>query len=170
VTGADHSRRAVVGLRRATASGLLVLTVVTGVLILADVQTPARLFVTLAFVLLAPGWAIAAFVRPARPSLTWSVAVAVGISVSIVIAQLMVNLHQWTPTPAMLALTGGTAPLLLHHLLRDSRWDAAPARQSSAPANSAPANSVPANSARTTSRDRAQSGPAETRLTETEAR
>ena len=121
MTATDH----VVRVRRATAGGLLALTAATAVFILADVHTPARLLVTLAFVVLAPGWAVAAFVRPARPSLIWITAVGVGVSASIVIAQLMVNLHQWNPTPMMLALAGVTVPLLVHHLLRDTRWDTA---------------------------------------------
>ncbi|MGH3494037.1 MAG: hypothetical protein ACRDRL_04830 [Sciscionella sp.] len=102
--------------RQLTALALALLTVLNGVFTTIGVHTPIRLYVTVAFLLLAPGWALAAFLRDAGPALVWSVAVCLGLAVGILLAQTMVTATFFKPALAMLALDGLTLGLLLYHI------------------------------------------------------
>lgn len=104
--------------RRLTAALLAALTLATATLTLLGVDTPARLYLTVAFVLLAPGWAVTAYLHLDEPALLWSVSVAVGVALSIVVAQVLVSAGFWHPWGAMLALEIATLAVLGHHLLR----------------------------------------------------
>ncbi|MGH3495361.1 MAG: hypothetical protein ACRDQ1_19300 [Sciscionella sp.] len=106
--------------RRLTAGGLVLLTLLTGVLNLADVHTPLRLYLTLAFVVFAPGWALAAYLRTNQQALIWSVAASLGIALGIILAQTMVSSGAWHPWTAMLILDGLTLIVLVHHLMRSA--------------------------------------------------
>jgi peptidoglycan/LPS O-acetylase OafA/YrhL len=112
----------VIGVRsrqvRITATVLLVLTVVTGACVVLDVRGDFRLPLTLLFVLFAPGWAIANYLRMDRPSLVWSVSAAVGGSLAIITAQIMVTTGRWHPVGALLLVCALTVVLLVHHLVR----------------------------------------------------
>jgi uncharacterized membrane protein len=112
----------VIGVRsrqvRITATALLVLTVLTGACAVLDVRGGFRLLLTLLFVLFAPGWAIANYLRMDSPSLVWSVSAAVGGSVGIIIAQIMVTTGQWHPVGALLLVCALTVVPLVHHLVR----------------------------------------------------
>jgi uncharacterized membrane protein len=110
--------------RRITAAALIVLTAATAVLTAADVHSPLRLFLTVAFATLAPGWAAVAYLRITPLSLAWITTVAVGLSLAILIAQIMVLARWWHPVDALLALCGLTFIALLPHLVRrDERPD-----------------------------------------------
>lgn len=105
-------------LRRSIIVALLALTAAATLLAAFGVQTPVRLLVTGAFLLAAPGWAVSSYLRIASTSLEWIVAIAVGIAVSIIIAQTMVSTHWWHPVGAMVVLGALTFVALLHHLSR----------------------------------------------------
>ncbi len=104
--------------RQVVAATLALLTLLTGVLTAADFHTPLRLWITLAFVVLAPGWALAAYFPAAEPALTWSVAVSLSIALGILVAQTMVSVGVWYPTGALLVLVGLTFAALVNHLVR----------------------------------------------------
>jgi uncharacterized membrane protein len=112
--------------RQAVAATLILLTLLTGVLTAADIHTSLRLWITLAFVVLAPGWALAAYLPVAEPALTWSVAVSLGIALGILVAQTMVSAGVWYPTGALLILAGLTCAALVHHLVRQSGSSSSP--------------------------------------------
>ncbi len=99
---------------RATAGGLALLTLVTGVLTAARVDTPVLLYLTVAFVLTAPGWKVAAWLRIGQPALAWSVACGLGLALGIVAAQVMVSAGWWHPWAAMLGLQAVTLAALVH--------------------------------------------------------
>lgn len=104
--------------RRLTAALLAALTVATATLTLLGMDTPIRLYLTVAFVILAPGWAVTAYLHIQEAALTWSVSVAVGVALSIAVAQVMVSAGFWHPWGAMLALEILTVGLLGHHMVR----------------------------------------------------
>jgi hypothetical protein len=104
--------------RRITATALIALTALTAALTAFDMQTTLRLFLTVAFVAVAPGWAAVDYLRISPASLTWITAVASGISLVILIAQVMVWTRWWHPAGALLTLCGLTLAALLHHLVR----------------------------------------------------
>jgi uncharacterized membrane protein len=100
------------GLRRgATARWLwlvLVVTVLAVVLALADIASPVRVAVTLAFVLAAPGLALAQAIgiEELFPLITLSVAAS--ISVAIVLGGTLLYAGIWVPEVTLLALGGIT--------------------------------------------------------------
>lgn len=102
--------------RRETAIGLALLTLVAGTLTAA--QAGAPLLLTVAFVLAAPGWAIASYLRITQPALLWSLAAALGISLGILIAQVMVTTGHWHPEAAMLGFEAATLAALLPQAAR----------------------------------------------------
>jgi hypothetical protein len=104
--------------RQRTASGLALLTLATGALTAAEVHAPAVLYLTAAFVLTAPGWALASYLRITPPGLVWPVAVALGLAVAILVAQVMVTAGYWHPWGAMLAFEGLTLTALLPRVAR----------------------------------------------------
>ncbi len=103
--------------RRITAGALLVLSLLTGLSTALDLDTPLRLYLVVAFVLLAPGWAVAAHLRADRPALEWVTAVGLGVALATLLAQTMVSARSWHPVGAMIVLTVLTAAALLPHLL-----------------------------------------------------
>ena len=104
--------------RQRTAGGLALLTLVTAALTVA--QAPARvlLYLTIAFVLTAPGWALACYLRITPPGLAWAVAVALGLAMAILVAQVMVTAGFWHPRGAMLAVEALTLAALLPRVVR----------------------------------------------------
>ncbi|KAA2261706.1 hypothetical protein F0L68_15785 [Solihabitans fulvus] len=109
------------GLRRYCAGALLVIGMLAAVLATAEVGGPVRLLITLVFLLVGPGWAVAAYLPGASAALTWAAATAVSIALSIVVAQVMLMLGAWHPTRALVLLAAASAPLLVHHLVRTTR-------------------------------------------------
>ncbi|HET6503278.1 MAG TPA: hypothetical protein VFG87_21220 [Amycolatopsis sp.] len=103
---------------RLTAAALLVLTAVNLLLAGLDVHSALRLYLSVAFVVLAPGWAMTARLRIGTPALAWITAIAAGLSLTLLVAQVMVSTHWWHPTAAFLVLSALTFLALLAHLIR----------------------------------------------------
>lgn len=101
--------------RQGTARGLALLTLASCMLTAAQVQTPLRLYLTVVFVLLAPGWALACYLRITQPALLWSVACGLGLALGILVAQVMVAAGYWHPWGAMLGFEALTLAVLVHH-------------------------------------------------------
>ena len=76
----------------------------------------ARLVVTIAFLLLGPGWAAAGFLRRAPAAHVWLLTVGVGVATTLLIGQAMV-MTGWcrAPTGALYATTVLSVPFLLRH-------------------------------------------------------
>lgn len=93
----------------------------TAALALLPVDGRLRLAVTVAFFLVAPGWAAGAVIRPpggAPPtSLRWAVSIGASIAAEGLVAQAML-LVGWHPAVAYGGMLALTATLLAVHLLR----------------------------------------------------
>ena len=112
VTRAQLARRAVAVLlvvAGLTACVLSVLQVTAGPL--AQVRLP----LTLAFLLLGPGWAAAGFLRRAPAAHVWLLAVGVGVATTLLIGQIMVMTGVWAPAGALYLTTAASVPFLLRH-------------------------------------------------------
>jgi hypothetical protein len=79
--------------------------------ILGDV----RFVVTIAFLVLGPGWAAAGFLRRAPAAHVWLLTVSVGVAVTLLVAQIMVSAVFWRPDLALYAITVVSVPFLLRH-------------------------------------------------------
>jgi hypothetical protein len=104
--------------RRGTASALALLTLATGALTAAQVHTGLLLYLTVGFVLLAPGWAISCHLRITQPALLWSAASGLGLALGILVGQVMVSTGYWHPWGAMLGFEALTLAALLHHAVK----------------------------------------------------
>lgn len=111
--------------RQATASALLVLSLAVVVLAALDVTGGVRLLVVVAFGLLAPGWAVVAFWRPANPAMEWATSIAVSAAILVVLSMAMLLTSAWSPVPVAIVLALATAATLAVHLLADRRLAAA---------------------------------------------
>ena len=74
-----------------------------------------RLIVTLAFLLLGPGWAAAGFLRRAPAAHVWLLTVGVGVAVTLLIGQVMVMTGAWAPIGALYLVAALSVPFLLRH-------------------------------------------------------
>ncbi len=74
-----------------------------------------RLVVTVAFLLLGPGWAAAGFLRRAPAAHVWLLTVGVGVAITLLVGQLMVMAGVWLPTAALYAVAALSVPFLLRH-------------------------------------------------------
>jgi hypothetical protein len=106
------------GGRQGTAAGLALLTLVTGTLTAAHAHTSLLLYLTVAFVLVAPGWAIASRLPITQPALMWSAACGLGIALGILTAQVMVSTGYWHPWGAMLGFEALTLAALMHRVVK----------------------------------------------------
>jgi hypothetical protein len=104
--------------RKITAALLIALTLAMLIAELVGVGGNWRLILTTAFVLLAPGWSITAYLRSAALSFRWSVGIALGIAIGMIAGQTMIVLHAWHPLTAMFVIGVLTTAALAHHLLR----------------------------------------------------
>ena len=104
--------------RRGTAALLIALTLATLIAELVGAGGNWRLILTTAFVLIAPGWSITAYLRSAPLSFRWAVGVALGIGIGMIAGQTMLVLHAWHPLTAIFVLGVLTLLPLVHHLLR----------------------------------------------------
>jgi hypothetical protein len=75
----------------------------------------ARLVVTIAFLLLGPGWAAAGFLRRAPAAHVWLLTVGVGVATTLLIGQAMVMTGWWAPAGALYVTTLLSVPFLLRH-------------------------------------------------------
>jgi hypothetical protein len=76
-----------------------------------------RLVLTMAFLLLGPGWAAAGFLRRAPAAHVWLLAAGVGISVTLILAHFMVAFTFWRPAVMLYAVTAVSIPFLLRHAI-----------------------------------------------------
>jgi len=106
---------------RTTASVLLVIAACTALSVVIGVTGPWRLVLTVLFALTVPGWAVAAYVRPWSQSFQWTVAVAVSLSLSILLSQAMLTLGYWHPEAALLGFALVSMAPLGHHLVRGAQ-------------------------------------------------
>ena len=104
--------------RRVTAGLLIALTLATLIAELVGIGGNWRLILTTAFVLLAPGWTITAYLRSAPLSFRWGVGIALGVGIGMIAGQTMLVLHGWHPLTAVFVLGLLTLAGLVHHLLR----------------------------------------------------
>jgi hypothetical protein len=108
---------------RLARSAVAVLLVVSGLsaCMLSLLQVTAgplaqvRLPLTLAFLLLGPGWAAAGFLRRAPAAHVWLLAVGVGVATTLLIGQIMVMTGVWAPAGALYLTTAASVPFLLRH-------------------------------------------------------
>lgn len=75
----------------------------------------ARFYVTLAFLVLGPGWAAAGFLRRAPAAHVWLLTLGTGVAATLLAAQIMVSSGVWQPATALYALTAISVPFLLRH-------------------------------------------------------
>ena len=105
--------------RRAVAVLLVLVGVVACALSLLQVSGAVagqlRLVVTIAFLLLGPGWAAAGFLRRAPAAHVWLLTVGVGVATTLLIGQAMVMIGVWAPAGALYATTVLSVPFLLRH-------------------------------------------------------
>ena len=105
-------------IRRYTAYGLLAVCVITIALVWSGLDFAVRPLVVLLFVLTAPGWALISYVNVRHLSVTWVSAVGLSLSITLILAQVLVLTHVWYPEAAVVALAAATAIPLTHHVLR----------------------------------------------------
>jgi hypothetical protein len=74
-----------------------------------------RFAVTLAFLLLGPGWAAAGFLRRAPAAHVWLLTFGVGVGTTLLVGQVMVSLGVWRPAVALYLITLVSVPFLLRH-------------------------------------------------------
>lgn len=74
-----------------------------------------RFMLTVGFLVLGPGWAAAGFLRRAPAAHVWLLTIGVGVAVTLLVAQIMVNAAFWRPDLALYALTILSVPFLLRH-------------------------------------------------------
>jgi hypothetical protein len=74
-----------------------------------------RLFVTIGFLILGPGWAAAGFLRRAPAAHVWLLTVGTGVAVTLLIAQIMVMTTAWQPAAALYLVAAVSMPVLARH-------------------------------------------------------
>ena len=74
-----------------------------------------RFYVTLAFLVLGPGWAAAGFLRRAPAAHVWLLTIGVGVAATLLVAQVMISARIWDPTVALYLMTIVSIPFLLRH-------------------------------------------------------
>jgi hypothetical protein len=74
-----------------------------------------RFYLTSGFLVLGPGWAAAGFLRRAPAAHVWLLTIGVGVSVTLLVAQVMVSAQTWQPDVALYLITLASVPFLLRH-------------------------------------------------------
>lgn len=74
-----------------------------------------RFVVTVAFLILGPGWSAAGFLRRAPAAHVWLLTIGVGVAVTLLVGQVMVTTGYWRPDHALYAITAASVPFLLRH-------------------------------------------------------
>ncbi|MCW2631353.1 MAG: hypothetical protein JWR88_315 [Pseudonocardia sp.] len=105
--------------RRAVASVLVLAGAMACVMSLLSVGGgllgSIRLFVTIGFLILGPGWAAAGFLRRAPAAHVWLLTVGTGVAVTLLIAQIMVMTTAWQPAAALYLVAAVSMPVLARH-------------------------------------------------------
>jgi hypothetical protein len=74
-----------------------------------------RFSVTVAFLILGPGWAAAGFLRRAPAAHVWLLTIGTGVAATLLAGQIMVSSGVWQPATALYILTTVSVPFLLRH-------------------------------------------------------
>lgn len=74
-----------------------------------------RFLLTMGFLLLGPGWAVAGFLRRAPAAHVWLLTLGVGVATTLLVAQIMVSARAWYPDIALYLITVVSVPFLLRH-------------------------------------------------------
>lgn len=74
-----------------------------------------RLVVTTIFLILGPGWSAAGFLRRAPAAHVWLLAIGTGVSVTLLVGQIMVSTRVWAPDGALYLVAALCVPFLLRH-------------------------------------------------------
>jgi hypothetical protein len=74
-----------------------------------------RFSVTVAFLILGPGWAAAGFLRRAPAAHVWLLTIGTGVAATLLAGQVMVSSGVWQPATALYILTPVSVPFLLRH-------------------------------------------------------
>lgn len=105
--------------RRYVAIALIVVGVLACAFNLAGVSGgfvgEVRLLLTIAFLLLGPGWAAAGFLRRAPAAHVWLLTVGVGVATTLLVGQIMVSFGAWYPSVALFVITLLSLPFLFRH-------------------------------------------------------
>ncbi|MFP5021302.1 hypothetical protein [Pseudonocardia phyllosphaerae] len=105
--------------RRAVAILLIAAGVLACVMNVMDVSGgnagEFRLLLTIASLLLGPGWAAAGFLRRAPAAHVWLLTLGVGTAVTLIVGQIMVGLGLWYPSVALFLVTLVSIPFLVRH-------------------------------------------------------
>ncbi len=102
---------------RIHATGLLLVTLAVAALAESNIDSPARVVLTVVFFLLVPGLAAVALAKPAWTSVTWAIAIGVSVAADVLLAQAMLLLG-WHPVWAFGALLAVSAGLLAVQMVR----------------------------------------------------
>ena len=107
-----------------------VLSAVQPLLVLVDVQFPGRTWTALAYALLVPGLAIAAWLRLPSRLASWGLALAISIATQILVAMVMLQTGHWVPIASVLVPSLISWPFLFASLRRPRALpDAHPTRK-----------------------------------------
>ena len=107
-----------------------VLSVVQPLLVMVDVQFPGRTWTALAYALLVPGLAIAAWLRLPSRLASWGLAFAISIATQILVAMVMLQTGHWVPIASVLVPSLISWPFLFFSLRRPRALpDAHPTRK-----------------------------------------
>jgi uncharacterized membrane protein len=96
---------------------------VTGVLTfldLAGLDSPLRPILAVAFFLAVPGWAVVAWLDLADALLAWTLAVGLSVAAGIIVAEMMLWTHQWSPLRSFIALAVASGLSLTARLWREN--------------------------------------------------
>jgi hypothetical protein len=74
-----------------------------------------RFVATVGFLVLGPGWSAAGFLRRAPAAHVWLLTIGVGVSATLLVAQIMVSAEYWRPDIALYVITALSVPFLLRH-------------------------------------------------------
>jgi hypothetical protein len=74
-----------------------------------------RFVVTVAFLILGPGWSAAGFLRRAPAAHVWMLTIGVGVAATLIVGQIMVSTGYWQPDYALYAIAAASVPFLLRH-------------------------------------------------------
>lgn len=93
----------------------IVACVMSALHVTGGVVGEVRFYVTLAFLLLGPGWAAAGFLRRAPAAHVWLLTLGTGVATTLLAGQIMVSTGYWQPATALYVLTIVSIPFLLRH-------------------------------------------------------
>ncbi len=111
LTRARVARRAVALLLVVAGLAACVMSVLS---VTGGVLGDIRFTVTLAFLVLGPGWAAAGFLRRAPAAHVWLLTLGTGVATTLLAGQIMVD-TVWQPATALYILTTVSVPFLLRH-------------------------------------------------------